>query len=165
MSSRRQAAVDKLDRTITRLYTYLSGSEGEEAESSPAQRRPVNITQRGCGPAASAVNTATSSNSVAGTHRYRDEPEYQQPYAYPPSHAVPYNPYGQTNFGLGGQMNDTPTSDHTGSDVTFTESELALTHESTLPISNGESFIFVGNRNGRWMKPGRMLPPAGSPTT
>lgn len=31
MSSRRQA-VDKLDRTITRLYTYLSGSEGEDTE-------------------------------------------------------------------------------------------------------------------------------------
>ena len=44
MSSRRQTAVDKLDRTITRLYTYLSGSEGEEAECSPAQRRPVSAS-------------------------------------------------------------------------------------------------------------------------
>lgn len=113
MTSRRQAAVDKLDRTITRLYTYLSGSEGEEGEPSPNQRR-------------------TNPRPI---QRYQ-EPEYQQPYAFPQPHPVPYNPYGQTNFALG-LVNDTPTSDP-ASDVTFTESELALQHEATLPMHNGE---------------------------
>ena len=67
--------------------------------------------------------------------RHYQEPEYQQPYAYPPSHAIPYNPAGSTPFG-GYNAGGTPTSDH-ASEMTFTESELALTHQGTLPICNG----------------------------
>ena len=153
MSSRRQATVDKLDRTITRLYTYLSGSEGEEAESaSPAQRRPKNQLQQ------QQQQQQRTSAANTSNRRYHQEPEYQQPYAHPPAHAVPYNPYGHpSNFPVAGQpIDDTPTSEHASSDATFTESELALTHESTLPIANGTNIFntyFLHNTYNTYSNP------------
>ena len=84
---------------------------------------------------------------MRGAVRHYQEPEYQQPYAYPPSHAIPYNPAGSTTF-AGYNPGGTPTSDH-ASEMTFTESELALTHQATLPICNGRFhfpyFLFYSN--------------------
>ena len=135
MSSRRQA-VDKLDRTITRLYTYLSGSEGEDTE--PNATTALNRHHR------TGTGTGTGKmRSAAARERHYHEPEYQQPYAYPPSHGIAYSATGSAGFGPSmahaGGYNVTPTSDH-ASEMTFTESELALTHQATLPISNGKPF-------------------------
>lgn len=154
-SSSRRPGVDKIDRTITRLYTYLSGSE-EGEENGPE-------------PPSSMMNTnSAQQRRRAGQHRngqhhhHYQEPEYQQPYAYPPAHAQPFNPAHQHHSGsntltagaagtsLGGS---TPTSsshnggnnsdDHASSEFsTFTESELALTHQATLPMGKSRS-LFV----------------------
>lgn len=159
MSSRRQA-VDKLDRTITRLYTYLSGSEeGEDAnelasstgnhQASPSH--PMQQQQRGRRshqqPPQPPQRSSNNNNNFQQHHHHvhHQEPEYQQPYAYPPAHAHPFNPSLQQHFNggpLAGTSNSlggsTPTSNNSSdhaSEITFTESELALTHQGTLPIS------------------------------
>lgn len=166
MSSRRQA-VDKLDRTITRLYTYLSGSEeGEDANelasSGNHQASPSHpIQQRGRRsqqpPPQPPQRSSNNNNNFQQHHHHHlgqqqqqqqlhhQEPEYQQPYAYPPAHAHPFAPSSQQLFSggpLAGNSNSlggsTPTSNNSSdhaSEITFTESELALTHQGTLPIS------------------------------
>lgn len=184
MSSRRQA-VDKLDRTITRLYTYLSGSEeGEDANdlasstgnhqaspSHPMQQQPQRGRRSQQQPPQPPQRASNNNNNFQQHHHHlhHQEPEYQQPYAYPPAHAHPFNPSSQQHFsgggggggGGGGPLagtgnslgGSTPTSNNSSdhaSEITFTESELALTHQGTLPISgNGTvplsllSFIWI----------------------
>ena len=169
MSSRRQT-VDKLDRTITRLYTYLSGSEegedGNEPSCSSAGNPPSHHQQPHRGRRSQPPQRGSSNNNSNFQQHHQQqqqEPEYQQPYAYPPAHAHPFNPTSyntsssnhgphfvclnpqQTGNSLGGS---TPTSNNSSdhaSEITFTESELALTHQGTLPISNngtGHLFFF-----------------------
>ena len=181
MSSRRQA-VDKLDRTITRLYTYLSGSEeGEDVNelassatgnhqaspSHPIQQQQQQ--QRGRRsqqpqPPQPPQRSSNNNNNFQQHHHHHhhlghhQEPEYQQPYAYPPAHAHPFQPSSSQQLfnssaggGPSGNSNSlggsTPTSNNSSdhaSEITFTESELALTHQGTLPISggNGKSLSF-----------------------
>ena len=172
MSSRRQA-VDKLDRTITRLYTYLSGSEeGEDANelassgnhqaspSHPIQQQQLQRGRRSQQQPPQPPQRSSNNNNNFQQHHHQhlghhQEPEYQQPYAYPPVHAHPFNPSPSqqlfNNSGpLAGNSNSlggsTPTSNNSSdhaSEITFTESELALTHQGTLPISGNGTFIFI----------------------
>jgi hypothetical protein len=182
MSSRRQA-VDKLDRTITRLYTYLSGSEeGEDAnelassatgnhQASPShpiqqQQQRGRRSQQPQPPQPPPQRSSNNNNNFQQHHHHHhhhlghhQEPEYQQPYAYPPAHAHPFQPSSSQQLfnssagggGPSGNSNSlggsTPTSNNSSdhaSEITFTESELALTHQGTLPISggNGKSLFF-----------------------
>jgi hypothetical protein len=185
MSSRRQA-VDKLDRTITRLYTYLSGSEeGEDAnelassatgnhQASPShpiqqqqQQQRGRRSQQPQPPQPPPQRSSNNNNNFQQHHHHHhhhlghhQEPEYQQPYAYPPAHAHPFQPsssqqlFNSSSAGGGGPSGNsnslggsTPTSNNSSdhaSEITFTESELALTHQGTLPISggNGKSLFF-----------------------
>lgn len=151
MSSRRQA-VDKLDRTITRLYTYLSGSEEGEDASEP---HPPSHHHHHQGPARCRRPRPQQQQHMQQAHHHHQEPEYQQPYAYAAAAgAASYGGAGQLLPGsVGGASSlggSTPTSnngsDH-ASEITFTESELALTHQATLPISgrSGESVFSFTN--------------------
>lgn len=133
-SRRHHGGPEKLDRTITRLYTYLSGSE--EGEDVPANSSDMKMTDTHFQPSR---NSNRRQQQPRG-HHYQ-EPEYQQPYAYPPVHAQPFNPQQQvglsaaTGTSLGGSTPTSHSDDHASSEFsTFTESELALTHQATLPM-------------------------------
>jgi hypothetical protein len=176
MSSRRQA-VDKLDRTITRLYTYLSGSEEDKDANELASSGPGNYQASTSHPIQQQQQqqrgrrsqqpqpqppqrSSNNNNNFQQQHHHhlgqlhqqqqqQQEPEYQQPYAYPPAHANAFNapllPSQQLfcvpgNNSLGGS---TPTSNNSSdhvSEITITESEQALTHQSTLPISGNGTY-------------------------
>lgn len=100
-SSRRHhhhQTVDKLDRTITRLYTYLSGSEeGDE-------------------PLATAASTSQQVGSSSRRLRQQqNEPEYQQPYAYPAAHAHPFNPLAAASGSTPNSSSNSSSDNHTSS--------------------------------------------------
>jgi len=106
-SRRHHQTVDKLDRTITRLYTYLSGSEeGDEPLATAA--------------ASTSQQVGSSSRRLGQQQQQQHEPEYQQPYAYPAAHAHPFNPLAATAAATSGSTPNSSSSDNHTSSTTST---------------------------------------------
>ena len=119
-SRRHHQTVDKLDRTITRLYTYLSGSE-EGDDGPPQQQQHLGRRQ------------------LRPQQQQQHEPEYQQPYAYPAAHAHPFNPsVAVTTPNSGGSDNHTTTTTTTTTTSTDADSSLHRRRHFQGTCSNNE---------------------------
>lgn len=144
MSSHRRQAVDKLERGAdSRQYAHLlSSEEGEDAAEAHSHHHQARSRRH---------PTSRPAFQRGQQEPEYQQPEYQEPYAYPPAHAHPFHAAhfgpapGLQQLARSSVGGSTPTSnngsDHASDTTCCAESEFALSHQATLPISgnNGES--------------------------